>query len=76
MQYYRQFLLHEAAEQFAGARHARDLTVPNHLIIGRGDPINVPSLLVPVAHDIVDGLGHFLPEEAPDLVADAILERF
>ncbi len=75
VQYYRQFLLHEAAEQFRGARHARDLTVPNHLLIGREDPINVPSLLVPVAHDIVDGFGHFLPEEAPDLVADAILER-
>ena len=75
VQYYRQFLLHEAGPQFRGVRRARDLAVPNHLVIGRQDPINVPSLLTAVSHEVVDGYGHFLPEEAPQLVADAILAR-
>jgi pimeloyl-ACP methyl ester carboxylesterase len=71
VQYYRQFLLHEASRM----PRPRPLEVPNHLVVGSKDILNVPPLLAPVSHEVVRGFSHFLPEEAPDLVARTILER-
>lgn len=69
VQYYRQFLLHEAAR----LPRPRPLAVPNHLVVGAKDILNVPPMLASVSHEVVPGLSHFLPEEAPDLVAERIL---
>jgi pimeloyl-ACP methyl ester carboxylesterase len=59
------------------------LTVPTRLLVGRGDQA-VPEVVLrgfePHADDmtveLVDGCGHFLPEEQPDLVARRARELF
>lgn len=38
-----------------------------------GPPYSVEDVQI-TAHPIGDGIGHFLPEEAPDLTADALLK--
>jgi pimeloyl-ACP methyl ester carboxylesterase len=59
------------------------LTMPTRLVVGRGDPA-VPKVVVtgfaPHADDmrleLVDGCGHFVPEERPDLVVRHARELF
>jgi pimeloyl-ACP methyl ester carboxylesterase len=73
---YRHFLVREvpASGEFRGRR----LTVPTRLLHGRRDPLGTDFALGLGRHaddgkvELVDGVGHFLPEEAPELVADRI----
>jgi pimeloyl-ACP methyl ester carboxylesterase len=67
------------ARSYEGLR----LTVPTRLVVGRRDPA-IPEVVVqgfePHADDmmldLVDGAGHFLPEERPDLVVRHARELF
>jgi pimeloyl-ACP methyl ester carboxylesterase len=66
---YRSFLTHELA-----TRHGR-LTVPARLMIGGREPLGrYIATRFPGEVEVVDGVGHFLPEEAPALVARRIRE--
>jgi pimeloyl-ACP methyl ester carboxylesterase len=75
---YRTFLVHEAGRMRGGR-----LRVPTLLMTGAQDPA-VPPVLVEgaerdaddLAVEIVPGCGHFLPEEAPQVVADQALALF
>jgi pimeloyl-ACP methyl ester carboxylesterase len=75
---YRTFLVHEAGRTPGGR-----LRVPTLLMTGAQDHA-IPPVLVegaePEADDltveIVPGCGHFLPEEAPQLVAERALAQF
>jgi pimeloyl-ACP methyl ester carboxylesterase len=82
-QYYRQFLLHELRPLVSGAFHARPLQTETRLLWGRRDPIvrgahddehlpYAPNMTI----EWVDGAGHFLPEERPDLVVARARELF
>jgi pimeloyl-ACP methyl ester carboxylesterase len=56
------------------ARQGR-LTVPARLLLGRREPLGgYLATRFPGEVEIVDGVGHFLPEEAPSLVATRIRE--
>lgn len=83
-QYYRSFLLHELRPLISGAMKDRTLTTPTRLLWGRRDPIlqgahatgqherNAPNTTI----EWVDGTGHFLPEERPELVVERARELF
>ena len=60
----------------SGATAAR-LTVPTRLVVGDGDPVAAPALLEgwqdcadDMALEVLAGVGHLVPEEAPEAVAD------
>jgi len=64
---YRSFLTRELT-----TRHGR-LTVPARLMLGRREPLgHYIAANFPGDVEIVDGVGHFVPEEAPALVAERI----
>ena len=72
---YRTFLLREGLRlgRYADAR----LTVPTRLVVGEGDPVATgPFLAGWEGHaddldvEVLPGVGHFVPEEAPQEVAD------
>jgi pimeloyl-ACP methyl ester carboxylesterase len=66
---YRTFL----AREVHGRAALGPLTVPASLVIGADDPILRAVELEPrdgIDVEIVPGVGHFLPEEAPDVVLD------
>jgi pimeloyl-ACP methyl ester carboxylesterase len=66
---YRDFLTREL-----GIRPGR-LAVPARLMVGRREPLGLYiTTNFPGAVEIVDGAGHFLPEEASELVAQRIRE--
>jgi pimeloyl-ACP methyl ester carboxylesterase len=71
--YYRQYLLHEALR----GPHGR-LTIPTRLLYGRRDPIGTAAAEGLERHGddarttFLDGCGHFVPEERPAEVADAV----
>jgi pimeloyl-ACP methyl ester carboxylesterase len=78
---YRTFLLRELPALAAGRYRDAQLDVRTRLIVGEKDLIarnaslggyerNAPRMAV----ERVQGAGHFLPEERPDLVADRALE--
>jgi pimeloyl-ACP methyl ester carboxylesterase len=75
---YRTFLVHETGRTPGGR-----LQVPTRLMTGQKDHA-IPPLLVEGAErdaddltvEIVPGCGHFLPEEAPQLVAERALTLF
>jgi pimeloyl-ACP methyl ester carboxylesterase len=74
---YRTFLLHDLPR--LGRYREQLLEVPTRLLVGRHDPVAVESLLdgwqahaIDMAVDMVDDVGHFIPEESPDLVAELI----
>jgi pimeloyl-ACP methyl ester carboxylesterase len=76
---YRQFLLKELPQFFRGAYADRRLTVPTRLLAGTEDvAVKGASLEGANADDLVvqwvDGVGHFLPEEAPEVVVQAARE--
>jgi pimeloyl-ACP methyl ester carboxylesterase len=65
---YRDFVVRELLTVRAGR-----LTVPARLLVGRREPLGLYiTTNFPGAVEIVDGAGHFLPEEAPQVVADRI----
>jgi len=66
---YGQFLTREL-----GGRHGR-LTVRSRLLLGRREPLgHYLATGFPGDVELVDAAGHFLPEEAPALVAERIRE--
>jgi pimeloyl-ACP methyl ester carboxylesterase len=74
---YRTFLLSEAAPVMTGRYGDARLTVPTRLVGGSADPVITPALLRgyeersdDMTVEVVEGVGHFVPEEAPQLVAD------
>jgi pimeloyl-ACP methyl ester carboxylesterase len=73
--YYRQFLAHEVLR----GPHGR-LTVPTRLLQGRRDPIGTALATGLERHGddaktiLLEGCGHFVPEERPGAVADAVRE--
>jgi pimeloyl-ACP methyl ester carboxylesterase len=78
-----QYILHDIPALLLGRNRTRRLTVPTLLLTGAADPIVTPKLLAGgdrYASDLrirtVQGSGHLLPEERPDLVANAVRELF
>jgi len=83
-QYYRTFLLHELRPVVEGEFKQRTLTTPTHMLWGRRDAIlrgaHASGQHEPYAPNLtiewVEGTGHFLPEERPELVAERARELF
>ena len=74
---YREFLLREGPAVGLGRYRDQRLTVPTRLVVGAGDPVASPALLEgwqrhadDMQVEMLPGVGHFVPEEAPDVVAD------
>lgn len=74
-----QFVRHEIPRMLRGAERRPTLTVPTTLLFGRADPTLSPDrLTVAERHvaqlrvELIDGAGHHLPEERPELVAAAV----
>ncbi len=81
VQLYRTFLLQESwrVGRYADAR----LTVPTRLVNGDSDPVANGALIDgwqlnadDMTVEILDGVGHFVPEEAPEAVAQRAVELF
>lgn len=81
VQLYRTFLLQESwrVGRYANAR----LTVPTRLVNGDSDPVANGALIDgwernadDMTVEILDGVGHFVPEEAPEAVAQRAVELF
>ncbi len=80
---YRTFALREALGIARGRYADTRLTVPTRLVTGRRDPVLIPELLPgyegradDMSAEVLDGVGHFVPEEAPDEVADRARRLF
>jgi pimeloyl-ACP methyl ester carboxylesterase len=80
---YRTFQLREALPVFLGRYADARLTVPTRLVGGRYDPVVTPALLAgyegradDMTVEVLDGVGHFVPEEAPEVVADHVRALF
>ena len=79
---YRTFLLSELGPGLAGGFKGRRLGVPSRLLIGSRDPLGVELTGGFERHgddaatEVLDGCGHFPPEERPDRVAAAARELF
>ncbi len=80
---YRTFLLREAAAVARGRYRAADLRVPARLMVGADDPVVRPVLLrgweqVPRGSgpELLPGVGHFVPEEVPEVVAERVRDLF
>jgi pimeloyl-ACP methyl ester carboxylesterase len=78
---YRTFLLREslALGRYAGQR----LTVPTRLVVGADDPVATGPFLSgwedhadDMAVEVLPGVGHFVPEEVPEVVAARVAELF
>lgn len=81
--YYRTFVFKEFAPVAFGKYPKSRLTVPTRIIFGTSDAALSTVFLrgyEPYADDLqvelLDGVGHFSPEEAPDIAAARILEFF
>ncbi len=68
--YYRQFLLREVASTALSAPPR--LPMPVKILFGTGDQVLRPGMLegAPYEVELVPGVGHFIVDERPDLVAD------
>lgn len=78
VQYYRSFLLHEFVPLARGAFRDKRLTVPTRLLAGAQDRVaNMDDSYKQYADDmtveLIDGSGHFLPEERPEVVLERAL---
>ena len=76
---YRTFLLRELGPLLRGAYGDRRLTVPTRLLIGAEDPVFKGDTLSGYEDHAEDmrvewlgGVGHWLPEESPELVLDRL----
>ncbi|HVL96643.1 MAG TPA: alpha/beta hydrolase [Solirubrobacteraceae bacterium] len=76
---YRTFLLRELPQFVAGRYANRTLEVPGVLATGSGDPAVTPDRLANLERnapnmttEVLEGAGHWLPEERPDEVAALI----
>ena len=70
---YRDFVLREAPKNAMGAFRGRRLAMPARLLHGRRDPLGRDLVQGFKGElEMVDGIGHFPPEEAPALVAERI----
>jgi pimeloyl-ACP methyl ester carboxylesterase len=75
---YRHFLLRETPRAALGGFRGRRLTMPVRLLHGTRDPLGREVAMGLERHaddgvvEFVERAGHFLPEEAPELVADRI----
>lgn len=74
---YRTFLLSESRGVMAGRYADARLTVPTRLVNGNADLVSSRALLDgwqrnadDMTVEILDGIGHFVPEEAPEVVAE------
>jgi pimeloyl-ACP methyl ester carboxylesterase len=73
---YRTFVTREAGPSVAGAFRGRALGVPARLIVGGRDPLGAALTEGFERHgddaraEVLEGCGHFVPEERPALVAD------
>ena len=76
VQMYRVFNLRETPEIVAGRYAEARLEVPTRLLFGTGDAVLRPEMLAgwrrhapEMEVELVEGVGHFIADEAPDLVA-------
>jgi pimeloyl-ACP methyl ester carboxylesterase len=83
VQMYRVFLLREQPELIRGRYAGQRLTVPVLQLHGTDDAALRPKMLAGYQRhaddmrvELVEGCGHFIADEAPDLVADRALEFF
>jgi pimeloyl-ACP methyl ester carboxylesterase len=82
-QVYRSFLLRELPRLKKGHYRSQRLTVPTRVLAGVADPVIRADILAgfePYADDmgveIVEGCGHFVAEEKPELVVERARELF
>jgi pimeloyl-ACP methyl ester carboxylesterase len=73
---YREFLLRESVPVGLGRYRSTPLTVPTRLLVGDGDPVVTAATLEgwqgcaqDMEVEVLPGVGHFVPEEAPEAVA-------
>jgi pimeloyl-ACP methyl ester carboxylesterase len=73
---YRQFLLREAPGMVGAG--VPKLPMPVKIVFGTGDPALRPGMLDGAPYEVewVPGVGHFVVDERPDLVADRALAHF
>jgi pimeloyl-ACP methyl ester carboxylesterase len=69
---YRDFLLKELPAAARGDFRRRRPAMPARLLIGSREPFRPFAAGFPGEIDVVEGAGHFLPEEAPEAVAERI----
>jgi len=77
---YRSMVLREGLPVALGRYRGRPLRVPTRLVVGDGDPIASAALLEgapsTVDVEVLPGVGHFVPEEAPQVVAERVRALF
>jgi pimeloyl-ACP methyl ester carboxylesterase len=80
---YRELIVPEFLRVLRGAYADRRLTVPTVALLGAGDAISDPRTLGghegradDLTIEIVEGAGHFIPEERPDVVVARAQELF
>jgi pimeloyl-ACP methyl ester carboxylesterase len=73
---YREFVLRDGLPVALGRYRGARLRVPTRLVVGAGDPVASPALLEgwqdhadDMQVEVLPGVGHFVPEEAPEEVA-------
>jgi pimeloyl-ACP methyl ester carboxylesterase len=69
---YRDFLVRELPAAARGAFHDRRPAMPSRLLLGSREPFRPFAPGFPGETEFVEGAGHFLPEEAPEAVAERI----
>ncbi len=80
---YRSFLTKELGQLASGGFKDRSMSTPSILFVGTADPViradslrgfeaNAPNLRL----EIVEGAGHWLPEEAPDALLEGMLSLY
>ncbi len=80
MRMYRHFLRWELGPTLSGAFHDEHLTVPTRWIVGAEDPVagiaddGYRGFADDMTLEHLPGVGHFMPEEVPDLVRARLLD--